>query len=94
MKKKILAKAIDAGHWQMGERAAVRACVAYGRDHGYGNLIDRLRVAWALMLMTGAHPLPVYSAWLAAGLERDRLRDYNKAEIVAWCKAYAGEDCP
>lgn len=36
--------------WQPGELKAVRTVCELGEKHGFGNLIDRLYVAWGLYL--------------------------------------------
>ena len=74
------------------EKQAVQTVVKLGSRYGYGNLIDRLKMAWAKSLLQNyGDKMSIESAFLAAGSERDyTVKD--KEQIINWIKEYIGEE--
>ncbi len=87
-----------------GEIDAVQKCVAGGRKYGHGNMIDRLKIAWALDLYTRTNdpkdPLFVegetfslVSAFRSAGLNVERAeRPGEVEEKLRWMRKYTGDN--
>lgn len=76
-----------------GEMDAVRECVKHGEQFGFGNMIDRLKIAWALKLMDHPDfPSGIESAFQAAGLESERAtRPGDPSKKMKWMREYIGE---
>lgn len=80
------------------EVAAIRSAVVIGKEFGFGNIIDRLRVAWALALMV-EQKMSVKSACLGAGIDKGRVILWSKnktqkriAELHRAMREYIGEE--
>lgn len=70
------------------EGFAIKAVVELGRKWGYGNMIDRLKMAWALSLYEQG--LSLESVAIAAGFDPQRLAGGNEAAIIAEMRLYVG----
>lgn len=78
------------------ELEAVRSCVSIGRRHGFGNMIDRLRMAWALHLIEESG-LSVKSACMGALMSVVKVKMYSKLSEEAFKKQareYIGDTQP
>ena len=70
------------------EAAAIRRCVAAGATFGYGNLIDRLHVAWALALYE-QEKIPLAVAWRGALLPMTRFNGpWTDEQRLQWMREY------
>lgn len=73
------------------EHEAVRRVVDAGQQFGYGNMIDRLKIAWALMLHE-QWGMSLPDAFRGAGLDPERAeRPGTDAAKVQWMKQYIGD---
>lgn len=72
------------------EKKDVKKVVEYGKRWGYGNLIDRLRMAWALSLMETTD-LDCSSIEVACGLTNGRLTG-KREDTINFIKEYIGQD--
>ena len=74
-----------------GEPDAVRKTVEYGSQYGYGNLIDRLKIAWALRLLE-TFDFDVGTAMRSALIEdKDRIaraQILGRERFIEWAKKY------
>ena len=60
-----------------GEAAATLKCIELAKTHGYGNLMSRMLVAWALQLIEN-YEMPISTACGGATMDKD--------ETKRWCK--------
>ena len=68
-----------------GERKAVEQVLSFGKKYGYGNLIVRLKCAWALQLMDSGLPL---KAALGGALMTEEFSEVTPPEkVLAYLKA-------
>ena len=70
-----------------GERDAMQVCIGLADEYGYGNLIDRLRAAWAVRLMESNSTVSVLTACSGA------LMDRPHANRMAFCGRESGLKC-
>ncbi len=75
-----------------GEHDAIKVVIDIGKQWGFGNLIDRLSVAWALSLVDN-HELDIKTAWSAAGLDKERIeRGHTNDQIIQWMREYTAQE--
>jgi len=80
-----------------GEREAVKRAVSSGAAFGYGNIIDRLKIAWVLQLKK-REGITWKSACLGALLDEERTNEIVKSAkkdeeaLIAWMKSYTCQE--
>ncbi len=90
---KITAENTEKGHVNFpGEMDAVRTTVEAGRQHGFGNMIDRLGVAWAIELYEKwGMELPAAFAQARLDPERATRPGGDLEAKLKWCREYIGD---
>lgn len=80
-----------------GEKEAVRAVVAHGHIFGYGNLVDRLKIAWAAEILRARPDFPLRAAMHAATFSRvhdkeriAQLEAGGREAFLQWADLYTG----
>lgn len=78
------------------ERKAVKQVIALGKEWGFGNLIDRLRMAWVKYLLEGYKDMSIKAALLGAGIiDSDRIKGcekLGKEKLIDFITVYSGEE--
>lgn len=76
-----------------GERDAIRQVIEAGKQYGFGNMIDRLRFAWAIRLIED-HDMSVEAACAGAWMNKDetiRLGKMGRDEFLKQAKEHIFE---
>jgi|GEM_PF-5003010 len=80
-----------------GEAEAIRRAVEVGKAYGYGNVMDRVGMAWALSLLEQYPDWSVSTALRGALFDEERARRgsrLGREKAMAWMRAYIFADNP
>jgi len=78
-----------------GEAEAVRRAIKAGEEYGYGNVIDRVGMAWALSLLERYPDWSVATALRGAHFDEERAgraEGKNREESMKWMREYTFAD--
>ena len=77
-----------------GEKEATRKCCELGAKFGYGNLMHRMKAAWALNLLE-KYDMSVEAACGGALMSKEEVKGLgimDKKDAIKWLKDYCFEE--